>query len=257
MEKLGFSHELKKLRKKRGLSQMDLSLEADISQKHVSFLESGRSYPSKSMLYRLTNVFDLSLYEANQLFLAAGFAPPYSSTPLDSLNNVELKSAVERIINNHMPYPAVVFDHLHNVLNLNEAAGHLMCQLYSVETVDRLPPFATNMIEGIFHPDGYGMYLTNFDTVAAIMYKRLLEEVNHIGNTPESEMLLERIKSYESFKQLDKHKIIEPHAFPSVTINLKKGEIDVQFYTVVSSFGSPFDVTIQNLRIELFFPIAN
>ena len=248
---------LKDLRRKRGFSQLDLSLEAQISQKHVSFLETGRSTPSKDMLHRLSDVFDLSLHESNKFFLSAGFAAPYANSSIEDPNNSELKSAVEQIIQNHLPNPAMVFDHLHNVLYMNETALALNLELYNVNSLNDLPAFAVNLVEGLFHPDGYGKFVTNFDEVASFMFRRLLDEISQIGDSENSRQLLKRISTYESFIALDKNKIIKPTAFPSLTINLKKGYKEYCFYTAVSSFGAPFDVTIQNLRIELFFPLSN
>lgn len=163
-------------------------------------------------------------------------------------------NAVQQIIDNHMPHPAMVFDHMYNVLNMNESALALKLDLFDLSSPEDFPEYAKNSIEGLFHPKGYGKYITNFSDIANFMYRRLLDEISQTGESEQSQNLLERISSYELFKKLDKNKVIEPTTFPSLLVKLSKNGNENSFYTVVSSFGAPFDVTIQNLRIELFFP---
>ncbi len=251
MEFIEFGYLLKSWREKRGMSQLSLSLEANVSQKHISFIESGRSSPSSKMVRLLCNVMDLPLIESNKLLLRAGFAPEYSEHALDEPFNQELKAAVELIINNHMPLPALVFDHLHNVLMANGAAMEFQMWLYD----GKLPDFASNLLVGLFHSEGYGRYLKNFEEVASFMFRRLTAEVSQMGRpSEEANRLISTIRSMESFDPSYQRNALRSANFPALTMDFEKDGISESVYSLVSSFGAPFDITIQNLRIELFFP---
>ncbi|MCJ8345385.1 helix-turn-helix transcriptional regulator [bacterium] len=248
-----FGELLKYWRHQRGLSQLAFSLQSDVSQRHISFLESGRSKPSQGMIATLCQQLEIPLKQSNDLFLSAGFAAPFSHYTLDDQQNKELKNAVELILGNHMPYPAIAIDPMHNILMANDAAIQLQLFLYDVVKPSDLPECASNVLLGLFHQNGHGKFIENFEEVASLMYQRFLAEISHYHNEQEAKQLHQSIKSCARFsKSFQCH--TSENSFPTLTVDFKKGDQSMSFFSMISSFGAPFDITIQNLRIELFFP---
>ena len=161
---------LAELRKTQRLSQLDLALRADVSSRHLSFIETGRSQASAPMLKRLALELELSCRDTNRLLLSAGYAPAFSNTDLDSVAMAPVRQALEIMLVNHNPFPAVVLDAHWNVLMANQAQQQMMGLMMQ----ERGPfPQTANVVELVFHPQGYRPFLINWEEVAGFLLRRL------------------------------------------------------------------------------------
>ena len=225
------------------------------SQRHISFLESGRSNPSRVMVFALSEAMEIPMRNRNELMLAAGFAPTCCERALDDPALSSVKSAIDRIITAHDPYPAIVFDWRHDVLAANAGAIRLQMFLFDADDPDGLPAIASNVLRGLLHPDGYRQHIGNWDHVAAAMLRRLRAEVLAAGSPREGIELLDEFSAYDgaptTWRQcpdLDRHE-------PMLAIEIAKDGQTIRLFSTVTSLGAPFEVTLQETRIESFFPM--
>ena len=177
-------------RERRRLSQMDLALEADISTRHLSFVETGRSAPSRDMVLRLAEQLDLPLRERNQLLLAGGYAPVYSQAPLDAPELAEVRAAVRQVLTGHEPYPAAAVDRHWNIVEAN-AGIELMTALIAPELLE--PPL--NAMRVALHPDGLAPHIANLGEWRAHLLSRLRRQAAMTADPVLSE-LLDEVRAY-------------------------------------------------------------
>lgn len=240
---------LREWRRRRRLSQLDLSLLADTSARHLSYLETGRARPSRAMLLRLSAALDIPLRERNTLLLAAGYAPAYRESSLDDQYMASVRSALETMLTAHEPYPAVVVDRLWNVQQGNRAMAVLM---------DGVPPHLLEPRPNVFrlalHPEGLAARLSNLDEVRGLFLDRLLRQVNATGDA-DLRALYEEVSRYPV-----------PGGDPSGGSPHRPGPIQVPLrfrtpfgelamFSTMATFGAPADVTLSELAIELFYPL--
>lgn len=249
-----FPSVLKEWRQSTGLSQLELALRCGSSQKHISFLESGRSNPSKVMVFSISEAMQIPLRDRNELLLAAGFAPGYGKRNLDDPSLASTREAINRILENQTPYPAFVYDRLHNVLLANPAALKLQAFLYDAQSLMDLPHFAGNILRGLLHPDGYRRFVTNWDSLASVMLRRLRAEIFSAGQPKEALELLEEVSSYEGIPTDWQHRSDLDWRQPMLTVDFSKDGKEFSLFTTLTSLGAPFDITLQEIRIESYFP---
>ncbi len=232
-------------RRKRGLSQLDLATAGNVSQRHVSFLESGRSRPSRDMVLHLSGQLDLPLRERNRLLLAAGFAPAYRESALDAPALAEARQALELMLRHHEPFPAVVIDAAWNVLLANGGAQRLLGLLGVA--LDR----PLNLARLSLGADGLRPFIANWAETAAPFLHRLQREAADseacatvLGELRRDPVVADLLREVEGER--------EPRAVLPVTF--AKDGVTLNLVTMIASFGTPQDVTLQELRIESFFP---
>jgi len=245
-----FGQALKKWRKNKGLSQLDLSLVSQVSSKHISFLETGRSAPSKEMIVKLCIALDIPLSERNTLLILAGFSEAYSRTKIDQPEMFAVNQALDLMLSNHDPFPAMVFDWDWNILKLNQsqlALNNLVRTLY--------PDFSNshNIMELLFDPKGYRPFIKNWYEVAFSLLQRIKKEKMLMPDRHST--LIERLLSFpdipKDWGQDKMHQSLEPMLYIDFEIN----DIKLKLFSTLTSFGTATDITMQELIIEQYFPV--
>jgi transcriptional regulator with XRE-family HTH domain len=239
-------------RTRRGLSQLDLAGAAGTSQRHVSFLESGRAQPSREMVLRLAAALDVPLRQQNALLLAAGYAPVWRESDLTVPELAAVNQALDHMLAQQEPFPAVVVDRRWNVLRANAGAGWLTAFL----TGPSPAPVATgtvNLAEWLMSPDGLRPLLVNWEEVA-IYFLRGVQADAFADGTQETADLLQRLLVYPSIPALSHVPALEELPSPVLAMHFRKGQTSLRLFTTIATLGTPQDVTVQELRIECFFP---
>lgn len=232
-----FSTSLRTWRQTRRLSQLDLALEAEVSARHISFLETGRAQPSRDMIGRLGDALALPLDAKNQLLNHAGFAARYPGRDWDDAAMAPIRAAVVYTLEQHSPYPAIAIDRLWNVVRLNGPA-RLLYQQLGVHEGDSLLDL---MISDELPP-----LIENWPAVAHHSARRLRTESAAQGGVPELDAVADKLGQVDV-----------PEAFetgPVLPTILNTGELRLSMFATIAQFGTPEDVTLDALKIELFFP---
>ena len=242
---------LRSWRRTRKLSQGTLSLNAGVSQRHLSFLESGRSSPSREMVILLASTLSLPLREKNALLNAAGFANMYGHSNIDEGEMKQARHALEVMLNHHEPYPAVVIDRNWNLLMGNEANARIFGKFIDAATVWKdIGGHPPNVMRLTLHPQGLRQYLQNWQDLALYFIESLEIELSLNPYNSQARQLLDEVRSYPGMPTTP----LPPESFrPYLEVNVVKGDLALSFFTVISTFGTPQDVTLQELRIETFF----
>lgn len=251
-----FGRVLRDWRHKRGVSQLDLALAADGSQRHISFLESGRAQPSRDMVLRLATVLDIPLRAQNVLLVAAGFAPMYQERALTDPEMQPIRKALDCMLHQHEPYPAMVIDRHWNLRLGNEAAGRLLTWLMDPHMAHCFPgpDGPLNLIRLLFHPNGVRPYIRNWQAVAGHLVEHLHREAIIDGQSDATMTLLDEFLSYPDVPRAWHHPNWEALQAPVLTVELAKGDLALDFFTTLTTLGTPHDITLQELRLECFFP---
>jgi transcriptional regulator with XRE-family HTH domain len=249
----GFGPMLRDWRKARGVSQLDLALNCGLSQKHLSFLESGRSRPSRGMVLHLASALDVPLRQQNAMLLSAGFAPVYKERPLDAPDMRPVGRALDHALHQQEPYPAIVVDRTHNILRANRALGTLMGFLVGAEAAAaaREP---LNAVELVLRPDRLKPLIENWQEVGAWLVRRLRAEALVEGAGAEAAGLLTRMLELPGVKEVAQVSHAERELPPTLVVTFRKGETRLSLFSMIATIGTPLDVSLQNLRLELFFP---
>jgi transcriptional regulator with XRE-family HTH domain len=237
-------------RKHRHLSQLALATEAEISPRHLCFVETGRSKPSRDMVLLLASVLDVPLRERNALLLAAGFAPVYSEGGLDAPELAAVRGALDAILHQQEPYPAVVMNRTWDVVTTNRAAPRFFGFLLGVET----PPPRRNVLRMMLSPDGLRPYVANWEAVAQALLRRVQREA--VGGVADeaTAALLAELLAYPGVERCWRREAHERPAVPIIPVSFRKAERTFNFFSTVTTLGTPQDITAQELRIECFFP---
>ena len=240
---------LAEYRRMRRLSQMELGLEAEVSARHISFIETGRTDPSREMLMRLAAVLELPQRECNLLLNAGGHPPAYSRLPLDDERLKPVSQALDVMLDNHNPYPALVMDSQWNVLRMNQAQEIIMGMLLpaSYRTRSRL-----NVLELIFDSNGLRPVIQNWDELAGLFLRRLHSEVMAFP-TEESRALFDRLLASdppEDWQQPPSETIEAPMITADLMIQGQK----LRIFSTLSRFGTALDINMADLLIEYYFP---
>jgi transcriptional regulator with XRE-family HTH domain len=248
----GFAQKLRWWREHRGLSQLELSGRAGISQRHLSFLELGRASPSRKMVLRLAETLDIPLRQHNALLLAAGFAPAWRATELAAPELAQIASAIDHMLTQQEPFPAVAVDRQWNLLKANRAAVRLVEFL-----VGPLPPGASvNLADALVAPDVLRPHLVNWPQVVRY-FIRSVEADAATDADDEMSALLQRLQAYKGVRSAMKSPVPEPASGPVLPMHFRKGDTTLALFTTLATLGTPQDVTAQELRVESFFPMDN
>jgi transcriptional regulator with XRE-family HTH domain len=238
---------LKEWRARRRLSQLDLAIEADISARHLSFVESGRSSPSREMLAKLAEQLSMPARAANRLMLAAGYAPVHSERSLDAPDMTAARQAVETVVHGHMPFPALAVDRHWDVVLANDAITSLLAGV-SAELLQ--PPL--NALRLSLHPDGLSSRIVNLAEWRHHLLERLKRQVEETGDDVLSRLYAE-LASYPAPKLSAHADGADPLAIPLQLRDPSSGAI-LSFISTTTVFGTAADVTLSELVLECFYP---
>ncbi|MFO0650311.1 MAG: helix-turn-helix transcriptional regulator [Polyangiales bacterium] len=238
---------LRQQRTTRGYTQERLAFDAEVSTRHLSFLETGRASPSREMVLALGSALELPLRERNDMLLAAGYAPVYpaSSFGADALGPV--RRALDHLLAAHDPFGAVVVDRDWNALQINPGAARLFA--WALPACDAPPEVFANVLRATLHPGGLRRCLVNFDEVAATVVDRLHRE---------------RARELDPARRAHLDRVLEeagalpasgrgPTRDPVLVLHLRRGDESLRVFTTITTLGTPIDVTAQEIHIESYF----
>jgi len=238
---------LRAWRQRRRLSQLDLALDAEVSQRHLSFVESGRAAPSREMVLRLAAALDVPLRERNALLLAAGYAPVYPERPLDAPAMAAAREATERILRAHMPFPAMAVDRHWNIVAANDAVAPL---LEGVEDASLLAP-PINGVRLSLHPRGLAPRIANLPRWRAHILERLRRQVAASGDRTLA-ALLEEVRGFGAGPEGEHGADADDGVAVPMELDTPRGRLSFLSTTMV--FGTPVEVTLSELMVEAFYP---
>jgi transcriptional regulator with XRE-family HTH domain len=263
---------LKQWRSRRSFSQLDLALTSQVSQRHVSFLESGRANPSQEMVLQLATVLEIPLRQQNLLLSAAGFAPIHSETDLSApeMTSVRKASLLRRgfandlMLRQHEPYPAFVVvgvaslkeNRYWNLLLTNNGATRLLNAFIDPDKLKTL--FYTdgkiNVMRVVFHLQGLRPFIVNWETFVNHLLQRLHRETIVEGESERATRLLTELMSYPDVAEVWQNSSRNAQNILLFTIHLHRDDLDLKFFSTIATLGTPHDITLQELRIECMFP---
>ncbi len=246
----GFSGLLRTWRQKRRLSQLDLALTSGVSQRHVSFLESGRANPSRNMILQLSETLDVPLRERNAWLTAAGFAPLFRTRALDDPQMGQVMSAVRMMLTAHEPFPAIALDRAWNV-RMSNAAFDRLTALLGADLWERLGGGPRNLMRLFFHPEGIRPLVTNWAAVGPLIWRRAQREAEALGGQ-EMQAVLDELAAYQDAGVL--WSAAETALVPVMPFNLQVGGQAISMFAIIATLGTAQDVTADELRIETLFP---
>ena len=249
-----FGNLLKYWRKQRNFSQLDLAVFSDVSQKHISFLESGRANPSQEMILQLATVLDIPLREQNVMLTAAGFAPIYSERDLSSPEFEPIRKALDFILLSQTRSPILIMDRYWNLIQTNPVSQQLMNWLINPEDLNKFYiDEKINLMRLMFHPQGLKPFVANWEEIASHLIKRVYREAITNGNNQQPMQLYEELQTYPDVPQLWKS---HSHTWqlPLLSVNFLKDGLNLNFFSAIATLGTPHDIMLQELRIETLFP---
>ena len=236
-------------RQQRGLSQLDLAAEADISQKHLSFIESGRSSPSRDMVLALAEHLDVPLRERNAMLLAAGFAPMFRDRPLTDPALAGALATIERLLKAHEPFPALTVDRHWTMVSANAAVAPLLA---AVDPVLMKPP--VNVLRVSLHPRGLAPLIVNLAEWRAHLLERLRRQIR-VSRDPVLEGLLRELTAYPGGPARSTREAPSTAADDiAVPFRLRTYGGVMSFLSTVTVFGTPVEITLSELSLEAFYP---
>jgi transcriptional regulator with XRE-family HTH domain len=256
-EKLGrrtrFGSLLADWRHLRRVSQMTLAMDAEISQRHLSFIESGRAQPSRETVLTITEALDMPLRARNELLDAAGFAAFYPERPLEGAEMDRTREALRRVLGHHEPYPAMVLDRSWNILMTNDASMRVISQCISEPAMAQISPDGRpNFMRLMFHPSGMKPHVRSWARTAPILIGRLRREAAAYPGSPSKKLLRELLPDAPAtfIPGID-----DAPLAPTVALELEIGDEVLRLFNTLTTFGTPQDVTLQELRVEMSYPM--
>jgi len=240
---------LRQWRSVRRISQLNLSLDADISTRHLSCLETGRARPSREMVLRLAESLQIPLRERNALLLSAGYAPLYRHTDLNAPELEAARRAVEFFVAQLEPNPVLVLDRYWNILRMNAGAKRILDLFPGCESVRPL-----NGPRLVFHPHGLRPFIEDWEVVAARMIRRILREAADNPSDETMKSFLEELLSYPDVPSRWRMLDLDGTPPPFLTLNYKWKTSTLRWFSTLTTLGTPLDVALQELRIETLFP---
>lgn len=242
---VNFGDQLRGWRQLRRLSQLDLSFDARLSSRHLSFLETGRARPSRELVLRLTEQLDVPLRNRNALLLAAGFAPVYAERSLEDPDLAAARVAIDKILKGHEPFPALAVDRHWNMIAANASLAPLIGEV----APDLLTP-PVNVLRLSLHPQGIAPRILNLGEWKAHLVGRL-ERGFAASADPELGALLEELNSYPSLP-LPQSPV--DHGGVLIPLIIEVAGVRLSFFSTTTVFGTPVEVTLSEIAIEAFFP---
>nr|WP_307437683.1 helix-turn-helix transcriptional regulator [Labrys monachus] len=245
-------HYLREWRQRRRMSQLDFALEAEISQRHLSFIESGRSVPSREMVHHLAERLDVPLRERNVLFLAAGYAPVFPERPLDDPALRPAREAIDLVLRGHEPFPALAVDRHWTLVASNAAVAPLLAGVTEARLLE--PP--VNVLRLALHPGGLAPHIANLPEWRAHLLDRLRHQVWITGD-PVLSGLMAELSGYPDRAATPVRRLApQPRDYAGVVVPLELVTEAglLSFFSTVTVFGTPIDITLSELALEAFFP---
>lgn len=249
-----FAAALRYWRDKRGYSQLRLSSESGISQRHISFLESGRSQPSKEMIIKLGTVLEIPLRQRNVMLLAAGFAPAYHERKLSDPELASVKQALDFMLKQQAPYPALVVDRLWNLVMSNGPAQAMIKWLLDMPEDAPVPREGVNVLKLMLDPDAVRKHLLNWEAVCADLLHWIQREAMSDGPGSEATLLLKELAALPGMGAATQTANLDTRALPFLPVTIRKDGVELRLFTSITTMGTPHDVTVHELRVECFFP---
>jgi len=235
----------------RRLSQLELSATADVSQRHLSFLETGRSSPSREMVIHLAAILDVPLRDRNAWLTAAGFAPLYTERGLAEPALNQVRGVLEHILTAHDPFPAYVLDRRWDVVLTNRSAMTLTSLLIGPENA---AAFGGNVARLCMHPDGLRRHLVNWDQFGAAVLHRLEREIVERPTDEALAALLAEVLDYPGIADLPGRPELPSSQDLLVPLHLNTSDFELRLFTTIATIGAPYDITLEELRLETLLP---
>lgn len=229
------------------ISQMDLALDAGISARHLSFVETGRSMPSRELILKLSQALNLPLRHRNVFLNTAGYSPEYSEEPLEGVKMSIIRQALKHMLDKHEPYPAFVINTSYKILMMNKGFEQLIRFYIGENALKKYD----NVMMLLFAEDGLKRYIKEWSSMEIFLLSRIWEEIILTQNS-------ELIKLYGELSNLKESGSFSPSkiesSLPVLSMTLEKNSVEASFFTTVTTLGTPLDLTAQELRIESLFP---
>ena len=241
---------LRNWRAARGMSQLDLALHAGFSARHVSFIETGRTQPSRQALLALAETLEMPLRESNRLLEAGGYAHVYRQTPFAADEMSHIRGVLQFILDSHQPYPAVVLDRYSNCLMGNGASERMLAAMVDPSLITE----HANYLRMVFHPLGARRFIVNWDELGPHLLTRAERELGVTLSTIQPLRSAGGVTRYAGARSQQRRR---PRLGPAdllLPIHFAEGGIELRLFTTIMTLGTPQDVTLQELRIETFFP---
>jgi len=242
-------HRIRAWRQRRGLTQFELASRAGFSVRHISFIETGRAQPSREAVLALGEVLDLPLRERNRLLESGGFADVFRETPISADEMAHMRGMLQFILDRHLPYAAIALDRHSNLLLSNRAAS----QFFSTLISPALSAPTNNVLRVTFHPEGSRRWIVNWREVERHLLGRAEVDLGS-AEDPVGAALLAEIRSYANASAA-----ADPHPAPRpgdllLPLHIRRGDVDLRLFSTIMTLCTPHDVTLQELRVETFFP---
>lgn len=241
---------LRQWRASRRMSQLDLALAADMSARHLSHVETGKARPSREAVVRLADALEISLRERNALLLAAGYAPQYPETALDRPVMEQMQRAIDFILGQQEPFPAFLVNRHWDVLKHNRAAERV-----NAYVLGGRPSRHTNMLRQFFDPDDLRAAVANWEEVAGELLRHLQDHVAATPTDADARALFDELLGFPGVPARWRFQDLSRSPSPLLTTVLRRGGAELRFFSTVTTFATPRDVTLAELHIECCFPM--
>jgi len=246
----GVGPQLRAWRAARGLSQLHLSLDAGLSQRQISFIETGRSVPGRANLLHLADVLDIPFRDRNPLLLAAGYAPIYDDDGPDAAEMAVVRGALDRMLRQHDPLPALILDRYWNVVSRIAAAQRFFGAFVDLDA----RPEPRNLLDLVFDPQALRPFLANWEVTARSLFARVAREATGHHVDSETQELLARLAAYPEVKTTWAVATERP-SLPVVPLTFVRNGQQIGLFSLVTTVGTPRIIAAQELRLESMFPI--
>lgn len=243
---------LRRWRTARGLSQLALAEQAEVSTRHISCLENGKALPSREMVLVLASALDVPLRDRNAMLVAAGFAPLYHESGIAEPQMAHVRRALDFILERQEPFPALVVNRRWDLLLANRGTQRLLRHL----PVDMaaLGPRARNAMHLLFHPGGLRRWVVNWDEVSRVIMARLVHETEAEALGGEVRPLVDALMTYPDMPRAHREPSPAHASQVLVPVHLRHEDVDLRMFTTITTLGTPLDITAQELRIECYYP---
>ncbi len=255
-----FGSALRYWRTRRGYSQLRLAVDGGVSQRHLSFLESGRAQPSRDLVLKLGIVLDVPLRQRNAMLLAAGFAPAYQERNLSDPELSSVMQALDFMLRQQAPFPALVVDRLWNLVMFNEPAAGFMKWLLGLPPEAAIPRDGSiNVLRLMLDPNGLRPRLVNWEAVCADSLLWIQREAMADGPGSEATALLAELSALPGMAAVADGHVpnLDRRALPFLPLTIAHEGVELNLFTTITTLGTPHDVTVHELRLESFFPADN
>jgi transcriptional regulator with XRE-family HTH domain len=243
---------LRRWRTSRCLSQLALAEQAEVSTRHISYLENGRAQPSREMVLVLASALDVPLRDRNALLIAAGFAPLYRESGIAEPQMAHVRRALDFILERQEPFPALVVNRRWDLLLTNRGAQQLLRHLPL--DLASLGALARNTMHMLFHPGGLRRYVVNWEEVSRVVMARLLHEAQHDAQGEELRPLVDALMAYPDMPKSHREPSPAHASQVLIPVHTRHAGVELRMFTTVTTLGTPLDITAQELRIECYYP---